>query len=308
MNDRASESVAPSPSPPPLPPSAEIVRRRRVWSWAWLVPLAALVVVGVLVYQVRLQRGTIVTIRFQNGEGLRAGDPVSYRGVRVGEVRTVRLDAGLGAVVAEAELTRDSAPLAVEGSTFWIVRPEVSLTRISGLDTLLGPRYIAVQPGAGAPAAEFVGLDQPPEPADLAPPATPGLPVVIAAPRLGSLGIGSAITYRGIRVGSVTGFALSLDARTVDLTGVIDADHAHLVRANSRFWDAGRIGLDWGILSGVTVKAGSIETILAGGISFATPTKAGDPVASGHRFTLEPKPDDDWLDWSPDLTPPARPR
>jgi paraquat-inducible protein B len=300
MNDR------PAPAPAAIP-TADIVRaRRRPWSWAWLVPIAALAAVAVLIYQVRAQRGATITIRFQNGEGLQAGDPVTFRGVRIGEVRSITLDSGLAGVVVKADLTPDASAIAVEGSRFWIVHPELSLTRISGLDTLLGPRYIAAEPGAGPPATEFTGTSSAPDEANAGQPAR--FEIIIRAPRLGSLGIGSAITYRGVKVGSITGYQLSADARTVDLAGALDPPFHNLVRTNSRFWDAGRIGLDFGLLSGVTVKAGSLETIVAGGIGFATPTKPGDPVEPGHRFTLEAKPDDDWLQWSPDLSiPPAQP-
>jgi len=283
--------------------------KSRIWSWAWLVPVIAVGAVAVLIYQVNATRGVAITIRFVNGDGLQPGDPVTYRGVRIGEVRSIGIDPSAGAVVVKAELTRDASSLAVSGSRFWIVRPEVSLTRITGLDTLLGPRYIAVEPGSGAIATDFTGLDHAPDDSRAA--AAPHLEVIIQAPRLGSLGIGSAIAYRGIKVGSVTGYTLSADAKTVDLTAAIDPDYQHLLRANSRFWDAGRIGLDWGIMSGVTVKAGSLETLVAGGIAFATPNKPGDPVVAGHKFTLEPKADDDWLQWSPDLTmrpPPPGPR
>jgi paraquat-inducible protein B len=320
MNDRPPKSVIaseragaadqavplPSVAPAPQVVSAEVVPRRSAWSWAWLVPLTATVLVGAMVYQVWTARGVPVTIRFAHGDGITAGDPVTFRGVRVGEVKQVGLDQGLGSVVVRIELAPDAAGLAVEGSRFWIVHPEVSLTRVSGLDTLLGPRYIAVEPGTGQPAREFMGLDRSPEEARA--PASQGLEVAIQAPRLGSLGIGSAIAYRGVKVGSVTGYQLSGDARTVELIGMIEPEFAHLVRVNSKFWDAGRIGLDWGILSGVTVKAGSLETLVAGGIAFATPNKPGEPASPGQRFTLEPKADDDWLQWSPDLSPPPGPR
>lgn len=307
MNDRP-ESRESAPSPPP--PAADIVRTKsRVWSWAWLVPIIALAAVVALIYQVNAARGVAITIRFVNGDGLQPRDPVTFRGVRIGEVRSIGIDPAAGAVVVKAELTRDASSLAATGSRFWIVRPEVSLTRVTGLDTLLGPRYIAVEPGSGAAATDFTGLDHAPD--DARPAVTPRLEVIIQAQRLGSLGIGSAVAYRGIKVGTVTGYTLSADARTVDLTAAIDPAYQHLLRANSRFWDAGRIGLDWGILSGVTVKAGSLETLVAGGVAFATPNKPGDPVSPGQRFTLEPKADDDWLQWSPDLTirpPPAGPR
>ena len=37
--------------------------------------------------------------------------------------------------------------LACEGSRFWIVRPQVSLSRVAGLETVVGARYIGALPG-----------------------------------------------------------------------------------------------------------------------------------------------------------------
>lgn len=284
-------------------PVARVVKRRRGVPWVWVVPILAAVAAAALAYQAMAARGPRVVISFQNGDGIEPGDPVTYRDVRVGEVESVELSPDLRSVRVAARLRPEASGVAVEGSRFWIVRPEVSATRITGLETLLGPRYIRVEPGAGPARQEFVGLDQPPRQEQAAPP--DGLVLVLEASRRGSLGVGAPVQFRGIKVGSVVDVGLSEDARFVLVTAVIEPRYATLVRTNTKFWNASGIGLDVGWLSGVTVRAGSVESVLAGGIGFATPDKAGAAVAPGTRFVLHPEPKDDWLEWRPLLLPPA---
>ena len=103
-----------------------------------------------------------------------------------------------------------------------------------------------------------------------------------------------------VRVGTVLGAELSPDGRSVDIAVRIDPAHVNLVRDNSRFWNVSGIGLDLGI-GGLKMRAGSLESVLAGGIAFATPTKAGERVEDGTRFELAEAAEDAWLKWSPGL-------
>ncbi|MFG0283942.1 MAG: MlaD family protein, partial [Phycisphaerales bacterium JB039] len=123
-------------------PQAEIVVRKRGISLAWIWPVLALALAGWLGWGAMQARGPVINIRFAQGAGIEPGDPLTYRGLDVGAVREVRLSPGLGSVVVEAELKPHAAGLAREGAKFWIVRPSVSLRRVSGLETLIGPRYI----------------------------------------------------------------------------------------------------------------------------------------------------------------------
>jgi paraquat-inducible protein B len=273
-------------------------RRQGGTGWLpWLIPLLAITAAAVIGFQAFAGRGPVITIDFDRGDGLAAGDPVTFRGVRVGDIRRVTLSPDLARVRVEARLRSDAAGLAVEGSQFWVVRPEISATRVSGLDALLGPRYLECIPGSGKRQTSFEGLSTPP---GRSVPKDGALNVVVEAVDRGSLSVDAPVTYRGVRVGAVKSLALSTNAQLVEVTVAIDPAYRHLVRANSKFWNAGGFGMDVGF-KGISLKTPTIETAITGGIAFATPTKAADPAAEGARFELAEKPEAEWLEWSPVL-------
>jgi paraquat-inducible protein B len=278
------------------------VRHRRL-SLAWLLPIAALVAIaGAVVYQLNQQRGPVITITFTQAEGLEPGAEIVHRGIAVGVVRAVGLTPDLAAVRVTAELNPAARGLAREGTAFWVVRPEVSLSRVAGLETILGPRYIAARPGPpdAALTLAFEGLDEPPATAE---PEGGGLAIELIAPRASGLVAGTPVTFRGVRVGVVRGVTLAEDARTVVVSARIDEACTHLVRTNSRFWFSAGVGVDFGLFSGLSVRAESIESLVRGAVAFATPDRPGDPVRTGHRFELADEPEDRWLGWDPALPP-----
>ena len=128
--------------------STSMLRTSRLW---WITA-ACVLLAGWLTWQSLPVRGPEITILFPDGHGLKQGDSLRYRGIDAGSVTSVVLNADLDRVVAIVSLTPAASALAREGSRFWIVRPQVSTAGITGLETAIGPRYIAVVPGAvGAP-------------------------------------------------------------------------------------------------------------------------------------------------------------
>lgn len=310
-----------APSAIPITSARQEVPRARVepvsrrWSLAWALPVIALGIGAVLAWQALMERGHVITIRFDNAQGLKADDAIVHRGLRVGTVRDVRLTGDLQAVEVEAEIRRDAGGIAVEGSRFWIVRPEVSLRGVSGLETLLGSRYVEVEPGPpdSPRRREFAGEAERPRPGvgdeDPGPAPDDTLEIVVRAKRRGSLGVGSPVTYRDVHVGEVRSYRLAGDARCVEIVIGIAGRYRPLVRDNSVFWNVSGIGVEWGVFSGLTVQSDSIESILTGGIAFATPEKrTGAEVEPGHVFDLADKPDEAWLNWAPaiEIGPAAR--
>jgi len=268
-------------------------------SWVWVPPLIALVLITVAAISSWRERGFPIEVHFQHGHGLKPGDTLRYRGINVGEVERVGLDEELSGITVSVRLDAAAEEIARSGSRFWVVRPQIGLTGIVGIDTVVGARYLAVQPGeATAPSRRsFVGLDEPPVLENIEPGT---LEVVLEARRRGSLQPGAPLTYRGIRIGRALSVALANDSTSIEVRAYILPAFATLVRDNTRFWDLGGLDVDLG-LSGVKLRVDSLESLVVGGIGMATPTRAGEPVASGHRFELAETPDEDWLGWRPPL-------
>lgn len=239
---------------------------------------------------------TEITVRFQQGYGLTVGDPVKQRGIIVGEVTGVALDEQLTGVTVAARLVGSAGRLARFGSRFWVERPRVSVAEVRGLDTLVGGRYLALQPGAdGAePQREFDGLDNPPG-SEL--PAG-GLEIVLEGPQRWGVERGVAVMFRGVRVGQVVSVGLAPDGAAVEARVFIEPDYKGLVRANSQFWSASGVDLNVS-LTGIRLSADTLASIAFGGVAFATPDTPGPPAAPGRRFELHRKPKDEWLAWRP---------
>src|SRR5687768_4392427 len=140
-----------------------IIKRRRRLSVVWVVPLIAALVAGYLVYHRVGQAGPRINIRFKDSGGLKPGQsPVKYRGVTVGEVRSLSLSEDLQSVEVTARLEKGATALAKEGAKFWIVRPELSVANVSGLSTIITGPYIEALPGNGEPQKTFEGAENSP--------------------------------------------------------------------------------------------------------------------------------------------------
>ena len=245
--------------------------------------------------------GIPITIRFASAEGLSPGQSkVRFKGVEAGFVDRIRVLPDLSGVNVHVIMDSRAESALLSGTRFWLVAPRLGITGASGLETLTGGAYIAIQPGKGNPQRSFVALDEPP----VDPGGSNKLKVLLVADRRGSLKGGSPVYYRQVKVGEIAGVELSKTADHVYIHAAIEERFAPLVRKNSRFWNVSGIGVDFGLFRGGQIKTDSVESILAGGVSFATPDNEnmGERVASGAPFPLYEKPEDEWLTWRPKIT------
>ncbi len=276
-------------------PQAKIKRQPRI-SAIWIVPLIAAIVGGWLVFKYVRQLGPVISIRFSDGNEIEANQTtLRYRGVRVGDVLSVQLTRDAQHVEVQARLDKSAENLARDGSVFWIVRPEVGAGGLHGLETIVSGPYIQVEPGGGKEQKKFIGAEKPP----ILETSGGGLEIILTTPSLGSLTVGAPVYYRGLEVGSVKDFALGQDSTAVNIHILIETNFAPLVRTDSQFWNAGGVGIHFGLFSGISMSAESLKSLVIGGIAFATPTIPGILATNGDVFPLNEKVDGKWLNWSP---------
>jgi paraquat-inducible protein B len=272
--------------------------KRRAWDFPfiWVVPILSALVAGYLVYHHVREFGSTITIRFRTASGLEPGQTtMRYRGADIGQVAAVTLSQDQQYATVNVRLRRSASSVAREGSVFWIVRPEVGLGNLTGLETIVTGPYIEVLPGKGRTTTEFTGVES--SPLDLDP---HGLTVVLLSNDAGSLRAGVPIYYRGIEVGAVRETRLETNATAVEIVGVIRQRYAGLVRAGSKFWNVTGLDLRLGLFHGAEMNVESLKSLLIGGIAFATPDVAGSkPVEHGMYFRLYTQPEKEWQTWAP---------
>jgi paraquat-inducible protein B len=262
-----------------------VVQSKRQISIVWIVPIVAILIGSWLAYKGLTEKGPEVTISFESAEGLEAGKTkVKYKDVELGQVETIRFNADLSRVLVSAELVKEAEPYLTEKTRFWVVRPRVTASGVSGLGTLFSGAYIGMDPGKeGRLERTFKGLEIPP----IITTDMPGREYLLKATTLGSLDFGAPVYYRQIQVGQVISYELDKDGEFLIIKIFINAPHHELVYQNTRFWNAS--GFDLKVdASGLKLNTESIATIMMGGIAFETPTslETGGPAEEGQTFRL----------------------
>ena len=267
MNPAPSESDAERLPGSTHLPEAQVVKRDRI-SLVWLLPVLAVMVGGWLAYKTLSERGPVITVEFKTAGGLTAGKTkVKFKDVDIGNVTAIDVSDDLSKVIVTAELTHGSEKFLTEQTRFWVTRPRVTASRVSGLETLLSGAYIAIDPvGGGKDQRHFVGLPEPP----VITTDEPGTSFRLRSPTLGSLNLRSPVYYRHIRVGQVVDFELDKDGRAVTIEVFVTQPHDSLVLTNTRFWNAS--GIDMTLSAdGVSLDTESLLSVLLGGVAFDNP-------------------------------------
>ncbi len=275
-------NAAPS-GQPPLPDPVVTTKGGWLPSLVWLVPLiAALIGIGLVIKAVR-ERGPEITISFRSAEGLEpAKTQVKYKDVEIGMVKTIRLSKDLTRVLVDVQLKKEAEDFAVKGSRFWVVRPRVGASGVSGLGTLLSGAYIGVDAGRSSDTeTDFTGLETPP-------PVTgdqKGTQYVLRGDSLGSIDIGSPVYYRRVQVGQVVGFSLDKDGTGVTVNVFVTAPYDQYVGMNSRWWQASGVDLRLDS-SGFKLNTQSLATVILGGIAFQAPPGQSSGTTAQNNTTF----------------------
>src|ERR671937_2998789 len=146
-------------APERIPEALPAPKAGRSLPLVWLVPAVALAIGAWLAISHYLERGTTIVISFRTAEGLQAGKTkIKYKDIDIGQITEINLAPDLSGVIAVAELIKGAESRVVEDTRFWVVRPRISGSTVSGLSTLLSGSYGARDVGQSTQRARaFTG-------------------------------------------------------------------------------------------------------------------------------------------------------
>jgi paraquat-inducible protein B len=258
-----------------------VLHKRLIVSPIWFLPLVAFCIGIWLLISSYRDSGIEVTIHFPQAKGVTAGKTkVIYKGIEVGSVTHVAMDDELEGVDITAELDRVTKKGLVADTLFWIVRPEISAGRISGLDTLVSGAYLTLRMGSSEKAERhFAGLSDPPPMGD----DIPGLHIKLKTDTLYSLQRGSYVYSRNLRIGKVDDYRLEQDG-TIILDVLIQPEFSHLIHEGTRFWNASGLSVTGDLQQGLSINVESMASLVYGGLTCGTPDSLKDtPPAHPHQ-------------------------
>ena len=273
-------------SDPPVLARAAARRTRRI-SVIWVIPLVALAIGAWLAWDTLSKEGPTITVTFNSGEGLQAGQSqLKYKDIVFGTVKSLELAPDHSHVIVTLATTHQAEPLLTDKTVFWVVKPRLFAGNISGLETLLSGSYIGMMPGAegGKSQHAFKGVEDPP----ILTEHIAGHAFLLKAKRLGSIQLGSPIFFRDQNVGEVLGWDIADMAEYVTIHAFVRAPYDGYVNDETRFWNASGLSIKLAG-TGLEIQLELIKALLLGGIAFETPDLRGKvqvASADNHVFPL----------------------
>lgn len=269
-----------------IPPVPVTTTRRSILdrvSVVWLVPLAALLIALGVAWQTWVDRGPVIEILFDDAAGVTRGvTELRFRNVTVGMVEYVRFTDELDRVVVGVRVTPQVADFIDDSAQFWVVRPEVTASGITGLETVLTGVFL--EGWWDNTAGDTVYLHEGLPTAPLLREGEPGLRLRLWT-TAGVLTTTVPLIYKGVPVGRIGPADVAPDGTAVVAEAVIDAPYDNLVTEATRFWDASGFSISIGS-NGAAVNFDSIASLIIGGITFDTFVSGAPLAQDGDEFEV----------------------
>lgn len=263
-------------------PAIEVAEARRRFPVVWIVPIVAALLAVAVAAQQYVSRGPMIEISFQRVGGLEEGKTkIKYKDVDIGIVEKLTLDPARDLVIVSARMDRGMSAYLDTTTLFWIVRPRISASGVTGLETVVSGSYIqaAWSDERGERRRVYAGLSEPPQ----TPPGTPGMRVTLRSPEGTSVGVGATVYYKHITVGRIEERRFAPDGRSIELQAFIEAPYHLTLSPTTRFWNASGVALELNA-TGAALRIQSLPALLDGGIAF---DETGVAVAMGPKRPLE---------------------
>lgn len=260
-------------------------------SFVWVIPVIILLILGWVMYDSYSKKGTNIVVSFQNAEGLKKNvTPLEYKGIQLGKVTNITINKDLKSVDVNILVNSNIASyVATTNSRFWVNRPRVSLTKVSGLNTLISGYKIELSPKVIAATEEeidkfeeqfkFIGLDSKPDD-DL--PAQ-GYYASLVVNNEASIDVGTPIFYNNFQIGEIISKNLIEDELLVK--AYIFDNYKHLVNQSSKFVLNEALKVNYGA-TGLNIEMGSVYSAIVGGITVITQDKKAALIQPGEKYIL----------------------
>ena len=271
------------------------LEQKKAVSFIWVLPLIILGVLGWIAYESYMKKGTNITVIFKSAEGLKEGvTPLEYKGLQLGKVTEISMHEDLKSVKVNILVKKEVAKyVANESSQFWIRKPTISLTKISGLSTLISGHKIELSPkfkkeedyNSTNEQLFFEGLDTQPndEYEDN------GYYISLIANDKDNVEIGTPIFYNKFQIGEI--ISKEFKYEKVFLSAYIYDKFNYLVNQSSKFVINEALKVNYGA-SGLNIEVGSLYSALVGGVTVVTPNKDAKKIEKEEVYTLFAKKDD----------------
>lgn len=234
--------------------------------------------------------GFEITLLAYGDTKVSVGTQIQYNSIKVGEISAVTPNFERNEAKLKARILPEYAQnIAREGSYFWLPQAKVDLSGIKNLENLLS-QSINVDVGGGNQTRSFELHAHPYQPQ--------GARFILQSEVRGSVTQGTPVLYREMEVGKVISVKLGEFADRVITEINVEPEYAYLVRQNSIFWNSSGVDVSIG-LTGADIKSGTFDSLLRGGITFATPegTQLQSVAQQGQAFMLHSTPEENWKKW-----------
>jgi len=244
-----------------------VIKTKKGISPIWILPIIAIIIGIGLLYKDYKESGYTITVQIKDASGLTAGKTqVMFKGLPVGILKSFKVTPDLLSINAEIEMIKESEERLTKDTKIWVVRPEFSTNRITGLDTLVSGSYFEIRPGTNKELATFfVALEE-------APPISsrvPGLHLTLLTRHSVALTPGSPVYFKKITVGEIVSNVLR-DNGSIETKILIYPKFKNHINESSVFFIASGIRFDVK-LPKISLRIDPLKTIIRGGISFITP-------------------------------------
>lgn len=249
----------------------------------WIICFVSITAGAALTYTWYKTLGPEILISFDDASGLvPTQSKIIYRGVEMGIITSIDIDDKDKKVNVYARMNSEATNLLGKDTKFWVVRPELSMYKVSNLSAIATGNYIAMTPSSGELQTQFVGIDEPRLDARYG----TGLRVTVRANKLDGIAQDSPVLYRGLQVGEIGDIVLSKDKSAVLITVYVYKEYRDVVRKNSYFGNSSGVHASFSIFGKSNLGMDSLRTVLAGGVTIYTPDLSAPKAKNGDVFKL----------------------